>query len=145
MKPFELIDHTADIGLKVTAKTLKELFENAAKGMFYIIAKDADKSNLANLTRLEKKIELKKNVEAFEELLVAYLSELLYIFNKEKIYFSDFKILELNNNGIVSEVSGVKIGPSQHTLCKEIKAVTFHNLKIEEEVWGFNCAIIFDV
>jgi len=147
MKPYELISHTADIGLKVNGKTLKELFENAAKGMFEIIT---GLSNLSNLTRLEKKglektIEVKKEVEDFEELLVDWLSELLYIVNKEHIYFNGFKVVKLDNSGIIGKAKGSKIGPRELTLQTEIKAVTFHGLKIEENTQGFSCSIIFDV
>ena len=79
MIPYELIDHTADIGLKVNGTTLFDLFENAALGMFHIIGGKVKSQDSAVL---EKSIEVKKTVDAFEELLVSWLSELLYIFNK---------------------------------------------------------------
>jgi SHS2 domain-containing protein len=143
MKPYEIIEHTADIGLKATGSTLKELFENAAKGMFEIIRGEKLHKNIA--IQVHKKIGIKKEVETFEELLVDWLSELLYIFNKQEILFSDFKIQELNNSGVNGEASGEKIDLSKNTLQREIKACTFHGLKIEEDKTGFNCSIIFDV
>lgn len=139
MIPYEIIEHTADVGLKVNGTTLKELFENAASGMFYIVAHKKSSSNK------HKKIQIKKEVEDFEELLVDWLSELLYIFDSQKILFSNFKILELNNSGVIGEAFGEKIDPSKNTLQTEIKAVTFHGLKIEEDKNGFSCKIIFDV
>ena len=142
MIPYELIDHTADIGLKVNGTTLFDLFENAALGMFHIIGGKVKSQDSAVL---EKSIEVKKTVDAFEELLVSWLSELLYIFNKEKIYFTNFEIASLNNNGIIGEAKGFKIDSRQASLYTEIKAVTFHGLKIEEDVEGFHCNIIFDV
>ncbi len=142
MKPFEFIDHTADVGIKAWGATLTELFENAAKGMFSVIAREGYK---AQGSKIEKKIEIDKNRDDLEEILVNWLSELLYIFNREKIYFNNFKISSLNNNGIKAEVSGVNIDLYQSNLYTEIKAVTFHNLKIEETADGFNCTIIFDV
>jgi len=142
MKPFELIDHTADVGIKAWGNTLTELFENAARGMFAVIAREAYKPQGS---KIEKNIEIYKNTDSFEEILVNWLSELLYVFNREKIYFSDFKILSLNNNGIEAQANGVNLDLYQSNLYTEIKAVTFHNLKIEEDVNGFNCTIIFDV
>ena len=142
MKPFELIDHTADIGIKARGTTLTELFENAAKGMFCVIAGEGYE---AQGSKVEKKIEINKNRDSYEEVLVGWLSELLYIFNREKIYFNNFRILSLNDSGIEAEASGVNIDLYQSNLYTEIKAVTFHNLKIEEDVDGFNCTIIFDV
>ena len=44
MKPFEFIDHTADVGIKAWGATLTELFENSAKGMFSVIAKEGRKA-----------------------------------------------------------------------------------------------------
>ena len=140
MKPYEIIEHTADVGIKANGRTLKELFENAAKGMFSIIGGKPYPE-----AKIKKKIEIKKEVETLEELLVAWLSELLYIFNKEEILFSSFNVLELNNSRIVGEAKGAKIDFSKGTLQAEIKAVTFHDLKIEEQKRGFNCRIIFDV
>ena len=106
MKPYEVIEHTADVGLKVNGSTLKELFTNAAKGMFEIIKGAEVKKD--DCRRICKKVGLKKKVESPEELLVDWLSELLYIFNKDQVLFSDFSILQLNNSGIISESSGKK-------------------------------------
>jgi len=142
MKPFELIDHTADIGIKVWGPTLTELFENAARGMFVVMTGEG---YAAQGSKAEKKLRIDKNRDSFEEILVSWLSELLYIFNREKIYFNDFRISSLNSNGMEAEARGVNIDLYQSNLYTEIKAVTFHNLKIEEDVNGFSCIIIFDV
>ncbi|PIP67678.1 MAG: archease [Candidatus Omnitrophica bacterium CG_4_9_14_0_2_um_filter_42_8] len=142
MKPFELIEHTADVGIKARGATLTELFENAARGMFYVIAGEGYK---AQGSKVEKKIEICKNRDNYEETLVSWLSELLYTFNREKIYFNDFKILSLNDSALKAEAGGINIDLYQSNIYTEIKAVTFHNLKIEEDVDGFSCTIIFDV
>ena len=142
MKPFELIDHTADVGIKVWGPTLTELFENAARGMFAVIAGEEYK---AQGSKVEKSIEIEKGREDLEEILVDWLSELLYIFNREKIFFDNFTVLSLKNKGIEAEAGGINIDLYQSDLYTEIKAVTFHNLKIDEDVNGFSCTIIFDV
>jgi len=142
MKPFEIIDHTSDAGIKAYGVTMTELFENAAKGMFAVIAKDGRD---IQGSKIEKKVEIHKNTDNLEEMLVSWLSELLYVFNREKIYFNDFKVKSLNNDGIEAQANGVNLDLYQSDLYTEIKAVTFHNLKIEESVDGFSCTIIFDV
>jgi len=140
-KPYEIIEHTADVGLKANGATLKELFENAAKGMFDIIG-----GRIETASDIKRRVEIKKEIDSFEELLVEWLGELLYIFNKESILFSDFKISELDNKKLVSESSGKRIDPTSNTLQTEIKAVTFHDLKIEKDRSGrLSCTIIFDV
>jgi len=143
MKPYEIVDHTADVRLKVNGATLKELFENAAKGMFAIIR---DEGIVKDAKSSERRIiEIKKEADDFETLLVDWLGEVLYTINKENIFCTNFKILELNNNGVRGEVYGKKIDPAKNKFQTEIKAVTFHELKIEEQAKGFSCAIIFDV
>lgn len=144
MKPYELIEHTADVGIKVRGRTLKELFENSAKGMFGVI-RGTETAHASHNVAERRKIEIKKEADGFEELLVDWLSELLYIFNKDNIIFSSFNIIRLNNKEILGEAAGEKIGPAQADFQVEIKAVTFHGLKIKKSKAGFNCSIIFDV
>ena len=145
MKPYEILEHTADVGLKVGGATLEELFENASKGMFAIITGRKRKGRKGKFSQEWTKIKIKNQAGGFEELLVDWLSELLYLFNKEGILFSDFKINELNKTEIFGEAFGKKINLSQNTLQTEIKACTFHGLKIEENKKRFYCNIIFDV
>ncbi len=140
IKPYEIIEHTADVGIKANGATIKELFENAAKGMFGIIGGGKEYQE-----KIQKKIEIKKDAQSLEELLVHWLSELLYVFNKDQIVFSNFKIQELKKNRLISESSGEKIDLTDTDLQTEIKAVTFHDLKIEKDKQGFACTIIFDV
>jgi SHS2 domain-containing protein len=142
MKPFELIEHTADVGIKAHGSILTELFENAAKGMFVVIAGEGHNPQGS---KIEKKIEINENRDDIEGVLTSWLSELLYIFNREKIYFNNFKVLSLSNKGIEAETKGINIDLYQSGLYKEIKAVVSRNLKIEEDVDGFSCTIIFDV
>jgi len=140
MKPYEIIEHTADVGIKANGRTLKELFENTAKGMFDII-----EGGKKYAQKIQRKIEIKKDAQSFEELLVHWLSELLYIFNRDQIIFSNFKIQKLEKNRLIAKSSGEKIDPENTNLQTEIKAVTFHDLKIERNKQGFACSIIFDV
>lgn len=143
MKPYEILEHTADVGLRANGTTLKELFENAARGMFAVIAGGEPGSKIK--TEIQKTVRIRKEVEDLEELLVDWLSELLYFFDKEKILFTDFRISELNNGGVTGEAYGEKIDADRTSLQTEIKAVTFHGLRIEENAKGFSCNIIFDV
>lgn len=143
MEPYEIIEHTADVGLRANGTTKKELFQNAARGMFAIISGDERRDNVTSGTR--KTIQIKKEVDTLEELLVDWLSELLYIFNKENILFKSFSVHELNNDGIKGDARGEKTVPGRAVARTEIKAVTFHGLSIQENTRGFSCNIIFDV
>ncbi|MFA4991317.1 MAG: archease [Candidatus Omnitrophota bacterium] len=149
MKPYEIIGHTADIGIRASGRTIKELFENAARGMFAVIfgenkdGHEAESRDPAAIT--SRKIEIKKEIFRYEDLLVFWLSELLYVFDQESIVFKDFRILELTNSGISAETSTSRIDLSRDVMRREIKAVTFSDLNIEESEHGFTCKVIFDV
>ena len=85
MKTYELINNTADVGIKAYGKTLSEAFENAAKGMFDIIT---DNSEIENIGQYN--IELQ--TDNLEQLLVDWLSELLYLNSANNIVFGFFKV-----------------------------------------------------
>ena len=144
MKPYEIIEHTADVGIKVFGRTLRELFEHAAAGMFAIVGGKENYIPEETLTS-KKPIRIEKNIESFEELLVEFLSEILYISNKKKILFKKFNILELDKSGLIANAFGVEMDPSKYPFKTEIKAVTFHGLKIEKQEDGLTCTIIFDI
>ena len=138
MKRYDIIDHTSDIGIKAYGKSLEELFINAAYGMFDIIA---DLEGLKPSTSI--KIELEADNP--EELLVAWLDELIYNFCTKNIIFSDFKIEELTAKSIKAEALGRHIGDKKSRLKTEIKAATYHGLKIDKKENNYEVQIIFDV
>lgn len=138
MKPFEIVDHTADISIKAYGKSLKELFENAALGMFSI---------LADLEGITTSMELKIDVEApdKEELLIEWLDELLYNFYTKQVIFCEFGITELTDNHLTAKVKGRFIGENKNRLKAEIKAATRHDLHIEKKDNFYEVRIVFDV
>jgi len=140
VKRFEVVEHTADVGILVYGKNLPELFENAPFGMFSILVEDL----LEKVKPLEK-IEIQIDGVDFESLLVNFLNELIFLFSARKMLFVDFKVLSLEKFFLKAEVFGEKIDVTRHKLNFEIKSATYHNLKIEKinEIW--RCQIIFDV
>ena len=141
MKKFEIIDHTADIGLIAYGKNKEEVFINAAKAMFEIIAGENKnlKENFYDKIKLE--------ADNLEGLLFAWLNELLYISETKLVILSKFKIKELSNYQIKAEVEGMKINPLSVKIEKEIKAVTYHRLEVkkDEESGRWRAQIIFDI
>ena len=142
-KNYEVIEHTADIGLKIFGKTKKELFQNAARGMFFLITGSSiffkEESN-------NKYFKVECEASNLEDLLVSWLSDLLHIHNTEYMIPGDFIINHLTEQFIQSEIVGVKITDSLHQIEKEIKAVTYHHLQVfknEKGRWEAN--IVFDL
>ena len=141
MKEFEILEHTADIGIAAYGKTKREVFINAAKGMFEIISGGTKnfKENFYDKIKLE--------ADNLEGLLFAWLNELLYISETKLVILNKFKIKELSDYQIKAEVEGMKINPPFVKIEKEIKATTYHRLEIkkdeESELW--RAQVIFDV
>ncbi len=137
-KPFEVIDHTADIGIIAYGADIKQVFANAALGLF---------SLMADLDDLKETVqrELQLSAEDAEVLLVEWLNELIYIFDVEHIIFKRFEIDKLSSTEIKARCFGEKIKPGQHRLKREIKAATYHMLRINKEDSGYKVQVIFDI
>ena len=138
VKPFEIIDHTADIGIVAYGADIKQVFANAALGLFNLMA---DLGNLKEDTK--RQIEL--SAEDVEVLLVEWLNELIYISDVEHIIFKRFEINELSNTQLRAICFGEKIKSGQHKLKREIKAATYHMLRLNKENGSYKVQIIFDI
>lgn len=139
---FKILEHTADIALEVYGKNLKELFANAAEGMFFCMGiSKKDWKRLSLISQKTKKIKIKSLDK--ESLLVDFLNELLYLlFTNNKIY-SEIKIDKLTDKEL--EARTREISSREIDLKIEIKAATFHNLEIKKENKNWRTVIIFDI
>ena len=148
MKNYEFIEHTADIGIRVKGDDLKELFKNAALAMFDIMAEKksgikpclpAGRHQVSSI----KEIMIKQKAENLEELFINWLNELLSLSATKELIFSDFKINKLDENNLQAAVIGEDI--KNYKVNTEIKAATYHQLKIEKSQSGWQAEVIFDV
>jgi len=138
MKTYELIDHTADVGVKAYGKTLTDAFENAAKAMFDIIT---DNSEIESIGQYN--IELES--DNLEQLLVDWLSELLFLNSANNIVFGFFKVdIDEKTNKLSAKVFGEKFDISKHKIGTEIKAVTYHMLEVNNKK-PFHVQVLFDI
>ena len=138
MKTYELIDHTADVGLKAYGKTLSEAFENAAKGMFDIIT---DNSEIESIGQYDIELEAPN----LEQLLIDWLSELLYLNSSRNQVFGFFKVdLDEKNNKLTAKIFGEKFSLSKHKIGAEIKAVTYHILEVKKKK-PYHVQVLFDI
>jgi len=138
MGEYELIDHTADIGIKLKAKDLSSLFVNSAAAMFDVIAKKKTKKFLKG-----KNFEIHLKEESLDELFMAWLRELLSLADCEDVIFTKFAVEHLAETEIKALVTGLK--RSHFHIIREIKAVTYHDLKIGRVDGIFRAEVIFDV
>ena len=138
MKRYEQFPHTADIGVRVFGRGLKELFENAAFAMFDILA---DLEGLRG--DIVKDFEIKAANK--EELLVDWLDELLFNFYTKEVIFYKFDVHEVSETGLKAKAFGRPVAANRNRLKTEIKAATYSDLKIKNTESGYQVEIIFDV
>lgn len=130
---FEEIEHTADWSLRVWAPDLAGLLEQAARGML-------DLSGIRLVDGKRETRELIVESTDAEGLLVNFLGELLHILDQEGRAFDEYQ-LSVAENVVKAKLQGGSVLERK----KEIKAVTYHNLKIEEKSGGLEALIVFDV
>ena len=138
MKPYELIDHTADVVIKAYGKNISEAFENAAKGMFDIIT---DSSEIESVGQYDIHLE----AQDLEQLLVDWLSELLFLNSAKNLVFGFFKVeLDEEKCHLSARVFGEKYNISKHKMGVEIKAVTYHMLEVKNKR-PYHVQVLFDI
>lgn len=132
--PYEEVEHTADLALRVRGADLREIFTNAAKGMFALISDEKPALAERHTVSLESL--------DMEALLVDWLNELLYLAETQGQILGDFRLSELTPTRLEAEVWGARAG----NIKKVIKAATFSGLAIQEiGQGGYEVTIVFDV
>ncbi len=137
-KPYHFFAHTADVGLGVRGKTMAALFQNAASGVTSFL------THPENL-KAKKKAVIELKAESWESLLVDWLGEVLYHFTVRGTGSSRFKVKTMEPHSIRAECWGEKLNPKRHPVFHEIKAVTYHDLKIRKRQGHFLTRIILDI
>jgi SHS2 domain-containing protein len=127
MKTYEIIDHTADLGLRVYGRTVQELFLNAAWAMFEVMVETIKKESIFHKQE-RKKFLVNKPGSNLEEVLIAWLSELLYLFSAEGLIMEKADLQRVDQTGIQAEIAGRIFSPDFFRIKTEIKAVTYHEL-----------------
>ncbi len=128
MKKYEIFEHTADVGIIAYGKNLTEAFENAGTGMFSVIT---------DVEKVETIGEYRVVIEAsdLEQLLVDWLSELLYIHTVNHVMFTNFKVDIEEIEGkwrLKGNAFGENYDEKKHPYHTEIKAITHHLLEIKK-------------
>lgn len=140
METFETIDHTADVGFRAYGQTLKEVFENAARGMFSLIV-DPEKVS----SRREFAVDVE--AEDRETLLVEWLNELIYLFEVEHVVLNKFEICDWDEeHHLRAKTWGEPIDEKKHEIETVIKACSYHMLKVEPvDPKGWMAQVVCDV
>jgi SHS2 domain-containing protein len=137
---FEFFDVTADVGFRAYGKTMEEAFQNAASAMFDVIT-DVTKINPSQ----ERKVVIES--EDTVALLFDWLSELIFLHDSQNMIFSKFKLGITQKSHDLYILNGSAWGEildrDKHEIRDDVKAVTYHLMKIEENK-GFMVQVILD-
>jgi len=136
-KDFEIVNHTADVGIIAYGADMSQAFANAAKALFSLITELDDVDEV-----LHRDIELTATDE--ESLLVEWLNELIYQFDTEGVIFKRFDISQLDNTQLKARSYGEKVDSSKHKLKTGVKAATYHMLKVDKGD-GCKVQVLFDI
>jgi len=142
LKNYELLEHTADIKVRVTSPSLKELFVDSAAAIFDIIAERKDVKPTQK-TKVPIKVSLIEGADKTEDLFVDWLNEVISLSAVKEMIFSDFKIIKLDQSGLHVEAMGETM--KNYRINTEIKAATRHELKLTKLKSGWQAEVIFDV
>ncbi len=136
---YEFFEHTADIGVRVFGATLEELFRNAAAALFEVMG-EWKKSGVGS----QKSIVIEAG--SAEDLLHDWLTELLFEFSAHGVVYDEFGISNLNSQIIEASLRGGAVDWKQSEPRAEVKAVTYHQLQVEQRDDGsWLATVIFDV
>ena len=135
---YELFEHTADLGLRVTAPTLDALFADAAKCLFAAIVEHPE----AVRPLTERRFEIAGTDR--EYLLFDWLRALLVVCDTDKLVFADFAVA-VTDGGLTATARGEPLDPDRHGLSHEVKAITYHELKVEPTADGWLAEVIVDI
>jgi SHS2 domain-containing protein len=134
----ELFEHTADLGLRATAPDLGTLFAEMGKCLLSAMVEDPG----SVVARHECTILLDGTDR--EYLLFDWLRHLLYLFEAGKKLYGEFEIM-VSEDGLSAVAFGEDYDPARHVLSHEVKAITYHELKVEETAAGWLAEVIVDI
>ena len=135
---FELVDHTGDLGVRVFAESLPELFEQAAHALTIILT-DPETIRISHTRTLL--LEAKTD----EELLITWLNELVYLFDTKGLLFKIYDVLSVQDHRLEALARGEIYAEDRHPIKTTVKAATYHQLKIEKHEGLWTTQVIFDL
>lgn len=135
---YEYFEHTADIGLRIRAANLSDLLAEAGRALFSVIV-----SNLDEVRPVECE-EFRIAAADPEDLLHDWLGELLVSCDARHRVFSRFEV-QADDDGLTASAWGEPLDAERHALGMEVKAITYHQLKVKPDAGGWLAEVILDI
>jgi SHS2 domain-containing protein len=135
---YQIIDHTADLGIIVEGTNEKNLFIRAAQAMTDLMVQgDISKRTVSKDVSLQG--------EDFSDLMVRWLGEILYLFEGEHLIVNSIKMKTLTPVHVRSKLELTDFDPEKHEIIREIKAVTYHQIFVDRVNDEWQARVIFDI
>jgi len=138
---YEILEHTADKGVRAWGRTLEELFENAARGMYRLVVDPAGKKTDVSMPIA---VEVSDSFDR-SDLLVKWLRELIYLTDVQKVVFTDFTVRRVTETSVEGEARGFTVEDNSMLDGAPVKAVTYHRLRLEQTPEGWEAEFYVDV
>ena len=136
--PYELIDHTADFGLQVFGQGARELFHNAALALMDLLTDTAPPRG-----RQVRRISVAGR--DWPDLMVNWLREILYLWAGEELLVRSIRIDAIGATRLSAQVETELFSPQHHVIKTEIKAVTYHQIRVSNKDDRWEARVIFDI
>lgn len=135
---YEILDHTADVRVRIEGRSFEDFLSSAALALMDLIS---DRTKVKTVEEVDFQVE----AETGEELLIKMLGEILYVNRVRDMVFHDLVIEMTGKYGAKGRLLGEKFDPERHELELDIKAATYHNLKIQRVNDRFIAEVVFDI
>jgi len=137
LRDFEIMEHTADVGVVAYGTSIDEAFANAGRGLFSLI------TDLESVYERDYR-DIEVTAPDQDSLLVAWLNELIYLFDAEGMLFNRFDITEISSTCLKARAYGEVADSTRHRLKTGVKGATYHMLKVDSSN-GTRVQVLFDV
>lgn len=138
MAGFRVLEHPSDLGIHARGRTLSEALAQAARGLLSVIC---------DLSTIEPRMTREISVQGsdVEQLVVRWLSEILYLYDGRQFLCCAFTIHRLTDTHLESSVQGEPLDLGRHKTRLDVKAVTYHQLSVREEGGWWLIEVFLDI
>jgi len=138
MSGFRLLEHTADIGIEAWGPTQSNLFEQAALGLRHLLVGTSQVTH-------NQQHQVHLDAEDAGELLVAWLNEIIFLFETQNLIPGEFRVERTNENELRAVIHAEPYTPERHVVEHQVKAATYHQLSLEQGSDGWHARIYLDL
>ena len=135
---YTLLDHTADLKIRITGKDPADLFKNAGLALFDLIV---DPQTVTP----EKEIAIRVGGADRADLMVNYLRELLYLWTGDENLINMIDIGDISESDLDARIAVGRYIPGRHEIAHEIKAVTYHQIEVSRTPKGWQATVVLDI